>query len=86
MFCCSATGKLLIEEEGIPSISVADRLGVERIERGVRLVWITYLPTRNVWAFRPDGTAKVYRATDTLPGEDVLRGFAIPIGELFEGV
>ena len=58
----------------------------EYLRAGVRLVWVIYLPTRNVWAYKPDGTAKLYRSTDTLPGEDVLPGFGVPVAELFEGV
>ena len=58
----------------------------EYLRAGVRLVWVVYIPTRNVWAYRPDGTARLYRATDTLPGEDVLPGFTVPVAELFEGL
>lgn len=58
----------------------------EYLRAGVRLVWVVYLPTRNVWAYRPDGTARRYRADDTLPGEDVLPGFAVRVAELFEGL
>jgi Uma2 family endonuclease len=58
----------------------------EYLRAGVRLVWIVYLPTRNVWAYKPDGTAKMYRASDTLSGEGVLPGLAVPVTELFEGV
>jgi Uma2 family endonuclease len=58
----------------------------EYLRAGVRLVWVLYIPTRNVWAYKLDGTARLYRATDTLPGEDVLPGFAVPVAELFEGV
>jgi Uma2 family endonuclease len=58
----------------------------EYLRAGVRLVWVIYLPTRNVWAYKPDGTARLYRTGDTLPGEDVLPGFTVPVAELFEGV
>ncbi len=58
----------------------------EYLRAGVRLVWVAYLPTRNVWAYRPDGTARRYRSDDTLPGEDVLPGFAVRVAELFEGL
>ena len=58
----------------------------EYLRAGVRLVWFVYLPTRNVWAYKPDGTAKRYRTTDLLPGDDVLPGFSVPVAELFEGV
>lgn len=58
----------------------------EYLRAGVRLSWFVYIPTKTVWAYRPDGTAKVYRAADALPGEDVLPGFAVPVAELFEGL
>ena len=58
----------------------------EYLRAGVRLVWEVHVPTRNVWAYRPDGTGKLYRVTDTLPGEDVLPGFGVPVAELFEGL
>jgi Uma2 family endonuclease len=58
----------------------------EYLRAGVRLVWVAYIPTRNVWAYKPDGTAKLYRPGDTLPGEDGLPGFAAPVADLFEGV
>jgi Uma2 family endonuclease len=58
----------------------------EYLRAGVRLVWILYIPTKNVWAYKADGTAKLYRSTATLPGDDVLPGFAVPVAEVFEGV
>jgi Uma2 family endonuclease len=58
----------------------------EYLRAGVRLVWILYIPTKHVWSYRSDGTAKLYRSIDTLTGEDVLPGFAVPVEELFEGL
>jgi Uma2 family endonuclease len=58
----------------------------EYLRAGTRLVWFVYLPTKNVWAYKPDGTAKLYRTADTLSGDDVLPGFSVPVAELFEGV
>ena len=55
----------------------------EYLRAGVRLIWFVYVPTRNVWAYRPDGTARLYRAADTLQGEDVLPGFTMPVAEVF---
>lgn len=56
----------------------------EYLQAGVRLVWVVYVPTRNVWAYRPDGTANRYRASDPLPGEEVLPEFSVKVAELFE--
>ncbi|MCI0702416.1 MAG: Uma2 family endonuclease [Planctomycetia bacterium] len=58
----------------------------EYLRAGVRLVWVVYVPTKNVWAYKADGTAKLYRSGDSLPGEDVLPGFGVPVAEVFEGV
>lgn len=58
----------------------------EYLRAGVRLVWFAHVPTRSVWAYRPDGSARLYRAADALPGEDVLDGFAVPVADLFAGV
>jgi Uma2 family endonuclease len=58
----------------------------EYLRAGVRLVWVFYIPTKNVWTYRPDGSARLDRVTENLPGEDVLPGFAVPVAELFEGV
>lgn len=58
----------------------------EYLRAGVRLVWFAYVPTRSVWAYRPDGSARLYRTGDALPGEDVLEGFAVPVADLFAGV
>ena len=55
----------------------------EYLRAGVRLIWFVYVPTRNVWAYRPDGTARLYRAADTLQGEDVLPGFTMPVADVF---
>jgi len=58
----------------------------EYLRAGVRLVWVVYVPTRNVWAYKADGTAKLYRAADALSGGDVLTGFSVPVAELFQNV
>ena len=58
----------------------------EYLRAGVRLIWFVYPLTKNVWAYKSDGTAKLYRIADTLTGEDVLPGFTANVSELFEGV
>ncbi len=58
----------------------------EYLRADVCLVWIIYIPTKNVWAYRPDGTARLYRTTDVLSGEDVAPGLSVPVTQLFEGV
>jgi Uma2 family endonuclease len=54
------------------------------LRHGVRLVWVVEPKTRTVTIFRPDGSANVLQATDTLSGEEVLAGFEFGLGRLFE--
>jgi Uma2 family endonuclease len=53
------------------------------LRAGVRLVWVLYPATKSVHVFRPDGSARRLRETDTLEGEDVVPGFTCPVAELF---
>lgn len=56
---------------------------LDYLEAGARLVWIVDPSARTVTVYRPDGSARVLRAAETLDGEDVLEGFALPLSELF---
>jgi Uma2 family endonuclease len=53
------------------------------LTHGTCLVWVVDPKTRTVTVYRPDGTANVLKAKDTLDGEDVLPGFAFPLARLF---
>jgi Uma2 family endonuclease len=62
---------------------VVEKLG-EYFRAGVRLVWVVY-PLQaevHVWA-SPEGS-RVRRRADVLDGGDVLPGFRLPLGELFD--
>ena len=50
---------------------------------GVRLVWEVEPESRQVTAYRPDGTARVYGESDSLNGGDVVRGFSLELKRLF---
>jgi hypothetical protein len=39
---------------------------------------------QEVYAHRPDGTATLFRRTDTLTAEPVLPEFRVPVAELFQ--
>ena len=52
------------------------------LDAGVRLVWVVDPENRTVTVHRPSGTA-VLRGRDTLSGEDVAVGFALPLDELW---
>ncbi len=50
---------------------------------GVGLVWVIYPDTRTARAYRPDRTTTEYGFDDVMPGEAVLPGFAVRLGDLF---
>ena len=57
----------------------------EWLGAGVRLVWVIDPDARTVFGYhadRPD-TADIRREADTLTGDPVLPGFAVPVAELF---
>jgi Uma2 family endonuclease len=56
---------------------------LDYLEAGARLVWIVDPAARTVTVYRPDGSARVLRAHETLEGERILDGFSLPLLELF---
>ncbi|QDU19901.1 Uma2 family endonuclease [Urbifossiella limnaea] len=50
---------------------------------GVGLVWVVYPDTRTARAYRPDRTTTDFEENDVMPGEAVLPGFAVRLGDLF---
>jgi Uma2 family endonuclease len=59
---------------------------LDYLNAGAKRVWLVDPGARTVTVFRPDGSAQMLRAHDTLGGEDVLVGFSVPLSELFEDV
>lgn len=59
---------------------VAEWLGA-----GVRLVWVIDPDAQTVFGYFASGpkASDVWRAADTLPGDPVLPGFAVPVADLF---
>lgn len=51
---------------------------------GVRLVWVADPRASIVYAYRSTTDVREFTATDVLPGDDVLPGFAVPVVTLFE--
>lgn len=52
-------------------------------DAGIGLVWVIYPVTRTARAYRPDRTTTDYDETDVMPGESVLPGFTVRLGDLF---
>ena len=55
----------------------------EWLAAGARLVWAVYPGSRSVVVHRGTGEARVYRDTDTLDGDSILSGFALPVAGIF---
>jgi Uma2 family endonuclease len=51
---------------------------------GTRLVWVLWPDTRSVSIHRPDGTSSEIGADAQLDGGDILPGFHVTVGDLFE--
>jgi Uma2 family endonuclease len=51
---------------------------------GVRQVWQVYPELREIVVHFPDDTSRTYRADDILTGGDLLPGFELLVGDVFE--
>lgn len=56
---------------------------IEWLEAGVQLVWVIDPVRQEVYAHRADGTAILFRRTDTLTADPVLPDFRVPVADLF---
>jgi Uma2 family endonuclease len=50
---------------------------------GVSMVWLALPGSREIHVYRSDAKPRILVAEDILSGEDVLPGFAVPVGSLF---
>jgi Uma2 family endonuclease len=53
------------------------------LAHGSRLVWVADPDQRLVFVYRPDGSRAVLGEGDTLGGDDVLPGLALPVADCF---
>jgi Uma2 family endonuclease len=53
------------------------------LQSGVRVIWIIYPSQRQVVVHSPGEAPRIYGVADTLPGDDVLPGFSVPVAEIF---
>jgi Uma2 family endonuclease len=56
------------------------------LDVGVRLLWVIYPNAGCAMILRPDGSAHMARETEALDGEEVLPGFRLELGPLFEAM
>ncbi|NDJ76442.1 MAG: Uma2 family endonuclease [Chloroflexi bacterium] len=54
------------------------------LHAGTQLVWVVYPASRTVAIYQPDASARILHADDTLDGEEVLPGFALPVRDAFK--
>ena len=53
------------------------------LSAGTRAVWVVVPPREQVIIYRADGMVSLLEIGDTLTGEGILPGFALPLAELF---
>jgi Uma2 family endonuclease len=57
---------------------------IEYLAAGTRLVWVIEPEQRVITAYTPDRNARVYTETDEIDCGDVLPGFRVRVGDLFQ--
>lgn len=55
----------------------------EYFRAGVRLAWVIEPKTKKIHVYKSPTEVRILSETDSLTGEDVVPGFAIPVSELF---
>ena len=56
---------------------------LEYLEAGTELVWVIDPASRSVTAWRPPGDAHMHREAETLEAGESLKGFSLPVAEIF---
>ncbi len=54
------------------------------LKAGTRLVWVVEPVAKTVMVYRSETDFTLLRCEDTLTGEEVIKGFACPVAQLFE--
>jgi Uma2 family endonuclease len=74
----------------IEVLSPGDKIGAldEKIpqyfENGAKLAWVVNPISKTVLVYHGPSADKLYKLGDSLDGENVLPGFALPLTEVFE--
>lgn len=53
------------------------------LDVGVRMIWLINPDLKTVDAYQPDEPSRRFNINDTLTGDPVIPGFALPVSELF---
>ena len=79
----------LAPDLAIEIISPSERAAAMRaklkdyLRTGVHQVWQVYPETQEVVVYLRDGTARTYGLGQTIPGDEILPGFALPVADIF---
>jgi len=60
-----------------------DRKLQEYLQVKIKLIWVVRPVMKVIEVYRQDGTTTLLNLKDTLKGEDVVKGFELPISKLF---
>ena len=82
---CEVIPDIAVEIESF-SDSIAEVNDKARMWRsyGVPLVWATYTNPRSIDVHHADGTITTLRENDILDGGEILPGFSVPVGDVFD--
>ena len=53
------------------------------LRTGVRQVWQVYPETQEVVVYLADGTVRTYGIGQTIPGDEIVPGFTLPVADVF---
>jgi Uma2 family endonuclease len=75
---------LAVEVISPSNLSVADMAKVEDyFQAGVERVWVVYPALKRVYVYESPTSVRILTVVDTLDGAPVLRGFQLPLANLF---
>lgn len=66
------------------TVSAMQRKALEYLDAGTRLVWVVDPAERTVTVHRSRDDIRIVSGAEALDGEDVLPGFRLPLGKLFD--
>jgi Uma2 family endonuclease len=81
----SAVAADLIVEVASPNDEAGELQGKVRewIDGGAKRVWVVYPDQQEITVHYPDRTARTYGRGESVPGEEIIPGFALALDDLF---